>query len=307
MFETLEVSLEKKRISYLEELKRVDKYEAQSNECSKSLKDINNSLISLGFNNSLCVIERNKYLDAQKDFNKQVEKYKRAFKFIYELKEYFGDSAILVKTSDFIKIIKKYDLVCGCFSHYTGIIPEKNIEEIQKAHNLIMKLRSQYDYYSRNSLSDLLLRYPELKYSFCSVECSYLRTITHRRGYKVGRDVTNYINTFPIVLSNTGDYGSSKERSVCKYLNEEGVNLDYSEIAEIDTVPTSSSGMFICAPRKYMENTNRKVSFSIAKTDDPFVCSLTPYGVVIHSMWGKEAEDETLLKYKKLFSELYKS
>lgn len=33
---------------------------------------------------------------------------------------------------------------------------------------------------------------------------------------------------------------------------------------------------------------------------DPFVCSLCDYGVIIHSMWGAEAEDATIKRYEQL-------
>lgn len=33
---------------------------------------------------------------------------------------------------------------------------------------------------------------------------------------------------------------------------------------------------------------------------DPFICSLTPYGVLIHAKWGPEAEDATIRRYEQL-------
>lgn len=33
---------------------------------------------------------------------------------------------------------------------------------------------------------------------------------------------------------------------------------------------------------------------------DPFICSLTPYGVLIHAKWGPEAEDATIKRYEQL-------
>ena len=33
---------------------------------------------------------------------------------------------------------------------------------------------------------------------------------------------------------------------------------------------------------------------------DPFVCSICDHGVIIHSMWGTEAEDATIKRYEQL-------
>ena len=36
------------------------------------------------------------------------------------------------------------------------------------------------------------------------------------------------------------------------------------------------------------------------KLYDPFICSLTPHGVLIHAKWGAEAEDATIKRYEQL-------
>ena len=33
---------------------------------------------------------------------------------------------------------------------------------------------------------------------------------------------------------------------------------------------------------------------------DPFICSLTTHGVLIHAKWGAEAEDATIKRYEQL-------
>jgi hypothetical protein len=61
--------------------------------------------------------------------------------------------------------------------------------------------------------------------------------------------------------------------------------------------------MFIAAPRKEMKNAKKGISFRI-QPDDPFICSLSKYGIVIYSRWGKEASDKTFKKYEDLFARL---
>lgn len=84
-------------------------------------------------------------------------------------------------------------------------------------------------------------------------------------------------------------------------LANNGVKLE-----SVNNLGVEGVDMFICAPANEMNNSKNKVKFSVftPRTDDPFICSLTPYGVVIHSMWGREAEDETIKKYKALFDRL---
>lgn len=36
------------------------------------------------------------------------------------------------------------------------------------------------------------------------------------------------------------------------------------------------------------------------KLFDPFICSCTPHGVLIHAKWGAEAEDATIKRYVQL-------
>ena len=87
-------------------------------------------------------------------------------------------------------------------------------------------------------------------------------------------------------------------------------NFEYLNIPENETDKIRnwsgfgvSNGMFIVAPRNEMMNAKKGINFS-RQPDDPFICSLSKYGPIIYSRWGKEAADETFKKYEDLFARL---
>lgn len=55
----------------------------------------------------------------------------------------------------------------------------------------------------------------------------------------------------------------------------------------------SGNELFIAAPKKCFNE-----HFKVEKAPvDPIVFQRCPYGVVIHSIWGEEADDKTLQEY----------
>lgn len=59
----------------------------------------------------------------------------------------------------------------------------------------------------------------------------------------------------------------------------------------------NKTNLFIVAPYKDMKNGIRFRHF--VKSEDPFICSYTLFGIMIHTSWGDESEDEVLSKYYK--------
>ena len=51
---------------------------------------------------------------------------------IVEMKEYWGDDALLVPFNDFEKVCNKYNLTCGLFEEYTGHVPTDKIGKISE-------------------------------------------------------------------------------------------------------------------------------------------------------------------------------
>ena len=291
MFETLEVAVQKKRISYINNVTEISKLRSAEN--SPEVDSIN-SLENLGFTNTIPVSQRKAVMKDRELFNDAIKKACESLLFINEAINYFGPNTIVVRRSDFVELIKKYNLVCGIFRNYTGIVPEKNILEIK---DTIKKFEG---------LNSGLNSAPLPIYQAYNKYYTYRITavVFSRRSGKLCKQDKELLNLFPIVLCEKQDYAYREESEIYRYLTQNGLTLG----DPIDTFRRESLShkfMFICAPAKYMNNREDKVRFSIRpRTEDPFICSLTPFGVVIHSMWGKEAEDESLRKYKELFSKL---
>lgn len=289
MFDTLEVAIEKKKTSYIQNLTALSKFEeGRKNE---DLEVSSFDLVSrLGFTNTKLIVERREIINRNTDFNQAVRASIRALQLIKEVQEYFGPNTVVVKRSDFVEILKKYNLVCGRFENYTGIVPDKNAREIDDALNKIQALvEKQITPNNQELLYEAYHRY--MTY--------YIKEVTFYRSYELPKDRKRLLNLFPLALCRRESYSYNNE--IIYDLANNGVKLE-----SVNNLGVERVGMFICAPANEMNNSKNRVKFSVftPRTDDPFICSLTPYGVVIHSMWGREAEDEAIKKYKALFDRL---
>lgn len=294
---TLEVALEEKKTEFYKDLTALSKF----NEKKVDSKDQNNIdsfklANDLGFVNSSVITKRNEIISKNKNFNDAVRQATLSLAFIKEMANYFGEGTILVKRDDFVYLIQKYGLVCGTFSDYLGIVPDKNLLEISEAKEKIESLLGLNSHYCTGNKKVLCDAYK-------SKATRIITDIQYYREKKLKKEVASYLNYFPIVLAETGysDFGTSS--NIKDYLSDYIPRDEISKISEIKFSTIFNSGMFICAPRKDMKNAGREISFRPAPKD-PFICSLVPYGVVIYSRWGKEAQDATLTKYDELFARM---
>lgn len=205
-------------------------------------------------------------------YNADIDKRKEFCQFVKEMLEVFGHNTLLIRFDDFEQIIKKYNLTCGCLEDYTGVIPEKNLKELEEAKRNLKKAKDfklnvpykSYDYpYLSENIRDLL-----------KVEEVDLDIVDKQKAKKY--------KIFP--FTDAKEY-KSKGRGHFSGERETGIRVS-SNI---------STNLFIVAPNKEMKN---GVKFShFVKSKDPFICSYTPFGIMVHTAWGEEAEDEVLEKY----------
>ena len=276
-------------INYLSE--HIREIEGEKKEYSLSEA---NTLKELGFTSS----KRYTEITEAENFNKALFKAKeervKFILFLDEIFRYFGQGVLLISRKHFSELIRKYDLVCGLPSDFTGEIPPEMYESLTKAKkdyeymiNMISADSYSYgigDVYRPNyPKQSFINEYPTL-YDMFSV-CKYYKVSEVEAGFfsKRSKAVQNLVR-FPFVKDGYGSLPSE--------IN--GHKVSYQR--------TDSHNFFIAAPRGEMKT----IAFvkEIAIPQDPFVFSMTKYGALIYCSWGEEAKDQVIQNYKDLYSKV---
>jgi hypothetical protein len=271
-------------INYLSE--HIREIEGEKKEYSLSEA---NTLKELGFTSS----KRYTEITEAENFNRALFKAKeervKFILFLDEIFRYFGQGVLLISRQHFSELLRKYDLVCGLPSDFTGEIPPEMYEDLTKAKknyeymiNIVHPNPYSYDRtnYPRQSFMN---EYPTL-YDMFSV-CEYCKVSEVEAGFfsKRSKAVQNLVR-FPFVKTGFG--------SLPGEIN--GHKVSYQR--------TDHHNFFIAAPRKEMKT----IAFvkEIALPQDPFVFSMTKYGALIYCSWGEEAKDQVIQNYRDLYSKV---
>lgn len=206
------------------------------------------------------------------------------------LQRHFPGSLIL-KEEDFINLNVKYGLVVGRLSAYKGSVPDENVDEISKVMATAQALEANE--YVNYSNYDSPLMY-----------VTGVQVATHSRpvndmGYPVGR---YFYRSEP---SQVGlmYLGSNKARMNAYPFHHILNEAKSHDVHITDSEECSSADLFIAAP---IEEMNETIRFTVPErkvipiNTDPFVFQVTPIGVMIHSKWGVEAEDNIFDNIKPL-------
>lgn len=215
-------------------------------------------------------------------YNADIDKRKEFCQFVKEMLEVFGHNTLLIRFDDFEQIVKKYNLTCGCLEDYTGVIPEKNLKELEEAKRNLKKAKGyELDMPMRYvPIFSNLDIYKIFDYPCLSKNILALRKVIEVDASRVSKNNIKNLKVFPFIKPSDDD--------------TEEVLLQISGGIRLSSEATD---LFIVAPYKDMKN---GVKFShFVKSEDPFICSYTPFGIMVHTAWGEEAEDEVLEKYYK--------
>lgn len=225
-----------------------------------------NNLNRLGLSNTKNAKALDKRVLTVKAENEEIRKYndaidfnKERIEFINETRKVFGDNVLIVSFDDFEHIIKKYNLVCGLLEQYTGVIPKENIEEFEKSRKIL---------------------YSDENYEYNRKYIKALRLVKNYKDYG--------IEQFPFCYE-------FQEYSLFYYLHF--ISSNKEECRHNTYNLSDRTDFFIAAPKKDMDFSESFLEKLMPKPKDPFICSYTKYGIIVHTKWGEEAEDEVLKKY----------
>lgn len=240
-------------------------------EKSKRLK-------SLGFKNTI-EVENVKHLIDERN---QSLKNKRITRNFAELIQYYKQTYPFQKfltEEEMIRICKKYNLIYAPVSHFSGIVPDKNLTEIENAKPL--------------SRSDS----PGNK--------TYIKVTKYWDG--VPREIKKLLDNDFLYSGYINSDGNPSESVLRKAIIEAGYTGNYFETgdkwiyhdAQLKIV--EKTGLFICAPKKdfNLDGLDMDTKFGYTKNTvieikDPIVFRYCDGGIQVISKWGLEASDPLL-------------
>jgi len=205
--------------------------------------------------------------------------------FMLDMWRDLGPNALLVRLDDFRAILRRHDLMCSCLDNYFGDVPTEKIAEIEKAHYL--KSEDGMERYF------LPVKYPRASYYSSYEDYIEMMRFPHSIGDRDFFQQTSRSKCYANWGANDPEtlFIAAPKRFMAKVnVNREalqGPSYDITERAEREgyiNVKTSHNPYAQPLPYNY----------------DPFVCSACKHGIIIHSMWGAEAEDATIKRYEQL-------
>ena len=187
-----------------------------------------------------------------------------AMETLLDARRLFGPDTLLIRFDDFEKLMKRFNLVCGTFGMYKGDVPLDKIDDIERLTRV--------------------MQHPP-------------RYITHMRPVSAIEVISSwnysgipeYICRFPFVLNDS-------EFSIFGRDSHGHSTHNFDKGYELKT--GDETLLFICAPAQNMEKLDKVVSFR--RTEDPFICAHTKYGILVFTRWGEEASSSIIRKYEQL-------
>lgn len=229
-------------------------------------------LVKLGLKNSANAKVLKKQLDNINNYNNTILKAQELLKYLKDINNCLGNSVILVNTSTFYELCRKYKLSIGFLQDFTGVIPAHNLNELMdisgklRTDSNASKLRINY----RMVRIDKICNYSEKSDSYIKEHLEYYFNILQVPNY-AGHEV------------NLSDIEGFIEEEWAHHVY---IGVDYA----------TPDDFFIACPKSNLQ----EKPVIISKPVDPIIFQYCPFGVLVYTMWGDEAEDKVFEEYKKL-------
>ena len=229
-------------------------------------------LVKLGLKNSANAKVLKKQLDNINYYNNTILKAQELLKYLKDVNNLLGNSVILVNTSTFYELCRKYKLFIGLLQDFTGVIPAQNLNELMDISN---KLRTNDNAF-------------KLRINYQIVQVNKISNYSKRSDSYVKERFEHYFNILQMATYRMSDVSLYNDKNFKKEKWAEHVYVDIDWVASDD--------FFIACPKSNLQE--RPVIMS--KPIDPIIFQYCPFGVLIYTMWGDEAEDKVFEEYKKL-------
>lgn len=245
-------------------------------------------LLKLGMGSTQNAIAIKQRIDEHDEQQSNITKAQELIRFVKAAQQHFGPRSILVSYTAFNDLCKRYNLATGLLTDYFGVIPERNIQDME----LVMSRIPTFGY--RDELNHYKGRSGWLlKVDSIDVQSGEEAVVTYVKDNGSIIPVNKYLSNYD---------GAWWPENL--YELKKNVHYKYSCLTKIHGTILKPNTMLIACPKKYLKNPDIKVS---KLPVDPAIFQYTPYGVLIHTIWGEEAEDEALKQFMELNTEINKS
>lgn len=229
-------------------------------------------LVKIGLKNSANAKVLKKQLDNINYYNNTILKAQELLKYLKDVNNCLGNSVILVSTKAFYELCRKYNLSIGLLQDFTGVIPAQNLNELMDISNKL-------------HIDDNASR---LRINRHRVRVNKISNYSKRSDSYVKERLEYYFNILQMATYRMSD--------VSLYNDENFTKEKWAEHVYVDIDWVASDNFFIACPKSSLQE--KPVIFS--KPIDPIIFQYCPYGILVYTMWGDEAEDKVFEEYKKL-------
>ena len=223
-------------------------------------------LVKLGLKNSANAKVLKKQLDNINNYNNTILKAQELLKYLKDVNNCLGNSAILVNTSTFYELCRKYNLSIGLLQDFTGVIPAQNLNELM---NISNKLNTD------NNASRLRINY----------RTAQVNKISNYNSKKSDSYVKERLEYYFNILQ----IDTYRLFDVPLYYIENFTKEEWAEHVYIDIDYVTPDNFFIACPKSNLQE--KPIIFS--KPIDPIIFQYCPFGVLIYT------ETKQRIKYLK--------